>query len=137
MVKFSIRLKWSGKKKIHISICMKNIWGSKCQFDELHALIEEVVTQPFHDHVALAWSHWLIIQADDQCLASLLDGDASRSLSCKTIFQVNLKAYWNGTDTSVGHGEIMMIPMSALKAAQTMFPMKSFAIFSEIAFLIS
>lgn len=46
----------------------------------LQALIVEVITEPLDDQVALARSHWLVVDAENQCLVSLLDCDASRSL---------------------------------------------------------
>lgn len=46
-------------------------------------LINEIITQPFHNHVALPGSHWLIIDADDQGLIGLFNSNTSRSLKFK------------------------------------------------------
>lgn len=46
----------------------------------LHALVEEIVSQPLYDHVALAWSHGLLIYAKDESLVGFLYSDAARTL---------------------------------------------------------
>jgi hypothetical protein len=51
----------------------------------LHALLNEVVAKPLHHHVALPRGHGLVVDADDQRLPGLLDGDASCSLQTDSM----------------------------------------------------
>jgi hypothetical protein len=46
----------------------------------LIALLDQIVTKPLHNHIALPWSHRLIIDTNDQGHACLLDTNASSAL---------------------------------------------------------
>jgi hypothetical protein len=46
----------------------------------LEALFDQVIAEPLHHHIALPWSHWLIIDTDNQGHASFLDSNASSAL---------------------------------------------------------
>lgn len=47
---------------------------------ELNALIDEIITEPLNDHVALARGQRLFINADDQSLICFLNGNTTGAL---------------------------------------------------------
>uniref|UniRef100_A0A2P2K1F8 Profilin-6 n=1 Tax=Rhizophora mucronata TaxID=61149 RepID=A0A2P2K1F8_RHIMU len=46
----------------------------------LQALINEVITQPFHDHIALPWSQRFVVYPKNKSLTGLLHSDATGTL---------------------------------------------------------
>lgn len=48
--------------------------------EELETLFNEIITQPFDNHVALPRSQRLIVYTNDQGLAGLLNSNATRTL---------------------------------------------------------
>ena len=57
----------------------------------LHALVDEIITHPLYNHVALARSHGLLVYAKDQGLVGFLYSDATCALSYKTEISVFTK----------------------------------------------
>ena len=75
-------------KYMHELTDYRTKWGAnfgaqmtKTEHDELlEALLDQVIAEPLHHHIALPWSHWLIIDTDNQGHASFLDSNASSAL---------------------------------------------------------
>lgn len=59
----------------------------KLRSQGLQTLFDQVVSQPFNDHVALAWSQRFIIYTNNQSLLSFLHSDPTSALSNNQIDQ--------------------------------------------------
>ncbi|MFS7982586.1 hypothetical protein Hanom_Chr10g00964631 [Helianthus anomalus] len=69
----SLPLRKSKKRK-------KELKGVVTYTRKLETLFEEIVTKPFDNHVALAWSHWLVVDTNDQGHCCLFNSNTSWSL---------------------------------------------------------
>ena len=79
--------KRNGKQQGRLSTMKRS---GRSSTTKLQALLNEVVSEPLHNHVALPWGHGLIVKAEDHSLVGLLNSDSTRPLSKNTglIYEV-------------------------------------------------
>ena len=76
------------------AVVMCLLFWNHIVYRRLHALLNQVVAEPLHHQVALPGSHRFVVDANDECLPSLLHRDPARSLRNKNKKFVMHSYYW-------------------------------------------